>query len=357
MSTTRSRPRRQGSRSALPACARCLIDAAVRGIRILGVLCIAGLAGCSAVPLVTVPSANQDSRVSVLVLHFTSENFAESLRLLTQPGDAPVSAHYLVPAPEDASYPRARLRVYRLVPEARRAWHAGRSAWAGRTELNASSIGVEIVNPSRCSEPASGAPDPGPEGRACDWAPFPDAQIELLIPLLQDLLARHPEIAPEDVVGHADVAPTRRVDPGPLFPWQRLHEAGIGAWYEPATVARWRGRFDAAPPPPALLRAALAAWGYSVDPCPPDADGEPAAATRYAIAALQMHFRPAAVTGRFDPGTAAILFALLERYRPRALAELESADFAGPGATLSDRAASTPAHPGRPCRRTPGSRP
>ena len=108
------------------------------------------LAGCSAVPMVDVPSANQNTRINHLVLHFTSEDFAESLRLLTQKTDRPVSVHYLVPEPGDATYEGSRLRVYRLVEEERRAWHAGVSHWAGADVLNDTSIGIEIVNRSAC---------------------------------------------------------------------------------------------------------------------------------------------------------------------------------------------------------------
>ncbi|HSG90048.1 MAG TPA: N-acetylmuramoyl-L-alanine amidase [Pseudomonadales bacterium] len=266
--------------------------------------------------LIDVPSANQSSRISHLVLHFTSETLDESMRLLTQPSANPVSAHYLLAGPDPAT--GARPVVYRLVPEARRAWHAGRSAWSGRSALNDSSIGVEIVNLSGCEEPLDGAELPDPATQSCTFEPWPEAQIEVLILLLKDILARNPDIAAENVVGHADIAFARRVDPGPLFPWRRLHEAGIGAWYEEAAVARHAAALATSGLPPLDdLQAALAAWGYGVE-----VTGEDDAQTRLAVRAFQMHFRPSDHRGRFDGETAAILFALLERYRVEARAHL-----------------------------------
>jgi N-acetyl-anhydromuramyl-L-alanine amidase AmpD len=293
------------------------------------ILVLAVLAGCASYPLVEDPSVNAGSRIRQLVLHFTSEDFAESRRLLTQRTANPVSAHYLVPAPGgadgDPSYPARRVVVHRLVPEARRAWHAGRSQWRGETALNNSSIGIEIVNLSRCEPRAGVLAVAGPEDEDCRFLPYPEAQLAVVIALAQDILARHPDIAPWNVVGHADIAPTRKVDPGPLFPWARLHQAGIGAWYEEETVARYRARFEAARPSLAMLQAALAAWGHAVD-----VTGEDDARSRYAVRAFQMHFRPRRHDGVFDAETAAILHALLERYHPEALAALGARAAPGP---------------------------
>ena len=333
------------------------------------------LVGCATVPMVDVPSANRNERVSHLILHFTSENFAESLRLLTHAAPNPVSAHYLVPVAGDPTYPRDRLIVHRLVPESERAWHAGRSAWFGRTALNDSSIGIEIVNRSGCTLPEAGAaridpadaalepareprrleprsenaadaaleaaleaapeqqfiPGPGSEPNevrldpVCTFLPYPDAQIDLLIALIRDVLARNPDIGPVDITGHADIAPDRKVDPGPQFPWRRLYEAGIGAWYDEATMARYLEEFGQQLPELSLLQAALSAYGYDVD-----ISGEADDRTRFAVRAFQMHFRPADHDGRFDAETAAILFALLEKYRAGGMAERSEAAPAGP---------------------------
>lgn len=278
------------------------------------------LAACAPYPVVDDPSRYQQSRITHLVLHFTSEHFERSLELLTGRGDTRVSVHWLVPEPGDETYPYDDLRVYRLVPEERRAWHAGRSYWAGAAALNASSIGIEIVNRSACTEdPDAGLPTP--ETQVCTWLPFADAQVDLVIRLAADILERNPDIEPFDVVGHGDIAPTRRVDPGPLFPWKRLYDAGIGAWFDDDTAALWRQRFEAEPPSLAHLQRAFRAWGYDLDDT-----GDNDVATRFVVRAFQMHFRPAVHDGIADPETAAILFALLEKYRPAQLRRITETD-------------------------------
>jgi N-acetylmuramoyl-L-alanine amidase len=274
------------------------------------------LAACSSLPIVDAPAEIASGRVDHLVLHFTSLGFAESMRLLTERSGTPVSVHYLVPESGDPTYPRRRLRVYRLVDEGSSAWHAGDSAWRGVTSLNARSIGIEIVNRSRCVEIDPGLEPKTPANERCTFEDYDPAQIELVVELARRILERHPGIDPEDVVGHADIAPARRADPGPRFPWRALHEEGIGAWFDVETVAEYRVRFEAEPPSLALLQRALAAYGYAVEPT-----GIDDAQTRFALRAFQMHFRPADWSGRPDAETAAILFALIEKYRPRALGE------------------------------------
>lgn len=288
-------------------------------MRIARLLCVAALlAACEEPRIWNVPSANQNSRVQHLVLHFTSENHAESLRLLTQRTDAPVSAHYLIPDPRDPGWGRDDVVVLRLVPEARRAWHAGRSYWAGTTALNDSSIGIEIVNESRCETPAGMNVVHDPDERVCAFQPYDARQIDALVALVRGILDRHPDIDPEDVVGHADITPGRRVDPGPLFPWARLHEAGIGAWYEAEQVMRIRAGLAPEDLEARAVQRALAAWGYDVTET-----GFFDAATRFALEAFQMHFRPTRHDGVADAETVAILRALLARYRPEALARLD----------------------------------
>ncbi|HUF72594.1 MAG TPA: N-acetylmuramoyl-L-alanine amidase [Gammaproteobacteria bacterium] len=268
-------------------------------------------------PLVDAPAEIATGRVDHLVIHFTSLDFAESMRLLTERTETPVSVHYLVPESGDPTYPRRRLRVYRLVDEGSSAWHAGDSAWRGVTSLNARSIGIEIVNRSRCIEIDSDLEPKTPENERCAFEEYDPEQIALAVALARDILERHPGIDPEDVVGHADIAPGRRADPGPTFPWRELHEQGIGAWFDDETVAAYRVLFEADPPTVSLLQRALAAYGYEVDETGAD-DAE----TRFALRAFQMHFRPDDWSGRPDAETAAILFALIDKYRPRALAEL-----------------------------------
>ena len=288
-------------------------------LRWLAPVLLWGLGGCASLPMVDAPSVNHSARVRHLVLHFTSEPFDESRRLLTERTDRPVSVHYLVPEPGDPTYPHSRLKIFRLVPETRRAWHAGRSVWAGHQALNGSSIGIELVNRSHCVDLDPEAEIRTPDMQDCTFQGFPEAQIDLLIRLVQDILARHPDIDPVDVVGHADVAPTRRLDPGPTFPWKRLHEHGIGAWPDDTSVEHYRRRFTEEPASPELVRRALGAYGYGIEP----EDGDDAELhLQFVVRAFQMHFRPARTDGVMDLESTAILFALLDKYRPHALENL-----------------------------------
>ncbi|WP_321809056.1 N-acetylmuramoyl-L-alanine amidase [Burkholderia sp. BCC1993] len=233
-----------------------------------------------------------DSRIRFLVMHYTESDEAQSLRTLT--GDS-VSAHYVVP-------PQPRIEhgmpvVYQLVPESERAWQAGISEWQGTTELNAASIGIENVN--------RGPLDP--QNRT--WQPYPPEQVDALIRLSKDVVARY-RIPPTRVVGHSDIAPQRKIDPGPLFPWHALAQAGVGAWPDDAAVAARLGGRD----PHALvdvreLQLKLARYGYDVP-----TDGVLDTRTRRVFAAFQMHFRPADYAGNPDAGTDAIAKALLDKY-------------------------------------------
>ena len=188
-------------------------------VRILACFCVTVVAAsCSSSGsrgMVTVDSANQDSRVNVVVIHHTSEDFGGSLDILTQPSAYPVSSHYLVPEPMDPSYEDGDLKVYALVPEQQRAWHAGNSYWAGQTKLNNVSVGIEIVNETYCHR----APDMTKEETAdwpsetiCFYPDYPENQLALVIDLVQGILERHPEVKPTHVVGHSDIAPQRKID-------------------------------------------------------------------------------------------------------------------------------------------------
>jgi N-acetylmuramoyl-L-alanine amidase len=248
---------------------------------------VAWLAGCAGPRIDTRFSAiSQGPRVDLVVLHYTALDFDDSLRVLTQ---QVVSSHYLV----DVDPPT----VYRLVPEDRRANHAGVSAWAGRVLVNMSSIGIEIVNPGRIL---------GPEGER--YAPYPQAQIDTVIALLRVILARW-GIPKERVVGHADVAPGRKQDPGPRFPWKRLADAGVAQWFDEARAAALRPRFELALPPAAWFRLRLAQFGYAV---PERADALFDTTTRDALISFQMRFRPTRCDGEPDAETAAILAALTQ---------------------------------------------
>ena len=263
-------------------------------------------------------SANQNSRVSIIVIHHTTADFAESLDILTKPSSRPVSSHYLIPEPGDQSYGNAPLKVFKLVDESRRAWHAGTSYWAGKSGLNDQSIGIELVNRTWCHTSEEGVnPYTGGKDRLCFFPDFADGQIELLTGLLEEILARHPDIKPTNIVGHSDIAPDRKVDPGPRFPWQRLAAMGYGAWYDDETVIRYWERFRDAPLPLINIQKALAAYGYGIE-----ASGVYDEQTRNVVRAFQLHFQPYEVTREMSRTSTAILFALLDKYYPEQVDEL-----------------------------------
>lgn len=239
------------------------------------------------------PAQAYNHRVRFVVLHYTGGDEARAFKVLTGPS---VSSHYLVaPNPPRRSGDPI---VYQLVAEDERAWHAGRSGWAGRQHLNDSSIGVEIVNR-------------GPAGSARNrsWHGFGDRQIAAVIRLVQDLVDRY-DIKPQNVVGHADISPGRKIDPGPAFPWQQLYRAGVGAWPDADRVAMYRRRFNARMPSTRQIQAALARYGYDVAN-----SGVLDRQTRAALTSFQMHFRPDRYNGYPDAETAARLWALNDKYR------------------------------------------
>ena len=225
------------------------------------------------------PSPNHASRgeppdmrpINMLVLHYTGmPSAAAALDRLCDPA-ARVSAHYLVE--EDGT-------LWRLVPEARRAFHAGVSCWQGERDLNFVSIGVEIVNP----------------GHEWGYRPFPEPQMAAVEELCRDIVSRH-RIPPYRVVGHSDIAPDRKADPGELFDWPRLARAGIGLWPSPSPgLARRRGRGVGVVQRAASL-ADLARIGYCVA----------AATEQIVLAAFQRRFRPERWDGLLDGETCARL--------------------------------------------------
>lgn len=228
--------------------------------------------------MIRLPSPNHGPRpadvpIDMLVLHYTGMKDGRSALERLCDAEARVSAHYLIE--EDGA-------VYALVDEARRAWHAGLGAWRGLDDINSRSIGIELVNP----------------GHEFGYRPFPVAQMEALARLAPDILARHP-IPPRNVVGHADVAPARKEDPGELFDWAWLARQGIGLWPETAAPAT-------AMPPDDEIAKMLARWGYAI------AAGEgKAASVTAALIAFQRHFRPARFDGAADAETLARLTGLL----------------------------------------------
>jgi N-acetylmuramoyl-L-alanine amidase len=180
--------------------------------------------------------------------------------------------------------------LYGLVDESRQANHAGVSSWKNYSLLNPSSIGIEIVNPGFTE---------GPNGRI--WYPFPQAQMDQLIPLLKDIVARH-HIPPENILGHSDIAPLRKQDPGPMFPWQQLADAGLIIWPDAAHLAAVRPSFEQQLPDVAWFQKKLSVHGYAV-PQTGELDND----TRTVLGAFQMKYRPADISGTPDAETAALL--------------------------------------------------
>jgi len=235
--------------------------------------------------LIEAPSPNFDVRTtppSILVLHYTGMRTGEEAIARLRDPETGVSSHYVVE--EDG-------RVFRLVPEERRAWHAGASYWRGRRNVNGDSVGIEIVNP----------------GHEFGYRPFPEAQVASVIALVADIRTRW-SIEDRDIVGHSDVAPARKEDPGELFPWKRLAEAGHGLWAE-------------VPPAPGdpvgegeegaavfALQAGFTRLGYDLPP-----SGRFDADTAAVVRAFQRHWRPERVDGIADGETRARLIALLRQ--------------------------------------------
>lgn len=215
------------------------------------------------------PSPNHDERrfgaPDMLIMHYTGMTSAQAaIDRLCDPV-ARVSSHYVV---EEGG------AVWRLVPEERRAWHAGDSGWAGRRDINACSIGIEIVNP----------------GHEFGYRPFPEAQIRAVEELSREIIARW-HVPARFVLGHSDVASHRKQDPGELFPWQRLAGAGIGLWPDFA-------RAMAPPETVTQIQGALAAVGYDLP-----ATGTLDERTVQVLIAFQRHFRPENCDGLADDET------------------------------------------------------
>lgn len=247
---------------------------------------LAWLAGCAGprIDAQTYRAVSQDSRAQFLILHYTALDLERSIRVLTEQR---VSSHYLVTD-------EARPRIYRLVDEDRRAWHAGVSHWSGHGMLNGNSIGIEIVNLGN---------ERGPDGRA-EFRPYPPQQVEAVVELVRDIVRRH-QIPPHRVLGHSDIAPQRKIDPGPLFPWKRLADEGLVLWPKDEQVQAALARYESAVPPVAWFQQALLRHGFLV----PE-HGQLDEPTRRVLMAFQMKYRPERYDGQPDAQTAALLTAL-----------------------------------------------
>ena len=226
--------------------------------------------------MIDLPSPNHNERnapIDILLLHYTGMKTAqEAIDRLRDP-TAGVSAHYVVD--EDGA-------TYRLVDEAMRAWHAGTAYWAGTRDINAHSIGIEIVNP----------------GHEFGYRAFHQVQMLAVLALAKDIVTRH-RIAPARVLGHSDVAPLRKEDPGELFNWSFLAEHGVGLWPKLKPCAWSDAEF--------LLR--LGRYGYDLEgPMGTNA----ATARRAAVTAFARHFRPTRLVSEPDPELKAVLNGLID---------------------------------------------
>ncbi len=231
--------------------------------------------------MISYPSPNFDDRpsgakVKYLILHYTGMATGQAaLDRLCDPA-AKVSAHYLIE--EDG-------QVFSLVAEHKRAWHAGVSSWAGDRDINGLSIGIELVNP--------GHDGPGYKG---NYRPFPMAQMTALRELSKGILSRH-DILPRHILGHSDVAPMRKCDPGELFDWRYLASEGIGLWPkgdDPSLGQNWRDI--------SVAQQNLADFGYDIK-----VTGKLDSQTKAVLRAFQQHFRPADIRGQSDQECLAIL--------------------------------------------------
>lgn len=232
-----------------------------------------------------IPSPNHDDRgeadIDILLLHYTGMKTAEEALARLTAAESKVSCHYLVH--EDGS-------VIQMVAEAQRAWHAGIGSWSGDSDINARSIGIEIVNP----------------GHEFGYRAFPDEQIHSVIALSKDICARH-GIPAERVLAHSDIAPRRKSDPGELFPWSSLAAAGVGHWVAPSSIGggRFLSEGDRGEPVEAL-QAMLALYGYGIE-----ITGHYDTNTRSVVEAFQRHFRQSRVDGIADASTVTTLRDLL----------------------------------------------
>src|SRR5580700_3079868 len=237
----------------------------------------------SSVVAEVVPSPNHDERKdgrrpNLILLHYTGMQHSNAaLALLTRSGSE-VSAHYFVF--EDG-------RVVQMVPEGRRAWHAGVSHWAGETDINSCSIGIEIVNP----------------GHDFGYPDFPKRQIAAVTALCRGIQKRN-TIRPERVLAHSDVAPSRKADPGEKFPWQTLWDSGVGHWVPPAPIAEGGAMLTLGDRGEAVssIQDQLSQYGYGIS-----VNGHYDSATSDVVRAFQRHFRPARADGVTDESTRATL--------------------------------------------------
>lgn len=262
------------------------------------------LTGCASIPHYPIDTTHraigQSERIEFIILHYTAEDNDGSLKVLTQ---GEVSSHYLIPDGDDD-------KIYQLVDDNKRAWHAGRSSFRGKSALNDTSLGIEIVSDGIKGKYSDYRPYEG----FVDFQPKQIAKVAQLISMLSSKYA----IDPTHILGHSDIAPNRKIDPGAKFPWEYLYRThGIGAWYDDADKAEFLTAITHSainfnnPATITEIKAELQRYGYTVNDT-----AEWDRASQNVIYAFQLHFRPRLPTGVMDAETYAILQALNKKYRP-----------------------------------------
>lgn len=259
----------------------------------------------------TFQSESFSTRIRFVVIHYTSIDWENSLKVLTNERYE-VSSHYLIPENGDDTY-SDQIKIFQLVDEENRAWHAGISKWEERTNINDQSIGIELVNQAECSV-RQGSQYDYTNNYICLFSEFDSDQIDQLILLLKDILSRHDEIKPTYIVGHSDISPDRKFDPGPKFPWKKLYENGIGAWYDDQTFEKYKNQFKRKIPDINQIQCALKRYGYGVE-----ITNKMDEQTFFVIRAFQYHFTPNKSDGSISVDTVSALWALLEKYFPETI--------------------------------------
>ncbi len=259
----------------------------------------------------TFQSESFSTRIRFVVIHYTSIDWENSLKVLTNERYE-VSSHYLIPEGGDDTY-SDQIKIFQLVDEENRAWHAGISKWEERTNINDQSIGIELVNQAECSV-RQGSQYDYTNNYICLFSEFDSDQIDQLILLLKDILSRHDEIKPTYIVGHSDISPDRKFDPGPKFPWKKLYENGIGAWYDDQTFEKYNNQFKRKIPDINQIQCALKRYGYGIE-----VTNKMDEQTFFVIRAFQYHFTPNKSDGSISVDTVSALWALLEKYFPETI--------------------------------------
>ncbi|GLT16591.1 anhydro-N-acetylmuramyl-tripeptide amidase [Vibrio zhanjiangensis] len=260
--------------------------------RLTQLVVLMSLSACSS--FVNIDTPNKNDRVQSIVIHYTQENTENTLKLFNDP-ESNVSAHFVV----------TEEKIYQLIDFSQRAWHAGKSAWRGKTGLNDTSIGIELVYEVECID--SLTEDDSAQSVTCLYPDYPPALVDNLIKVFDRIYQIYPSIEPINVVAHQDIAPTRKNDPGPKFPWQYLNEKGYGAWYNSDDYLSEYSKLATQTINRDTFFRAIALYGYQQVT---DSNQDEL------IKAFQTHFTPWLISGEVNQDSMAAILALLKKYEP-----------------------------------------